>query len=322
MLKWTLRILGVLLAILVIAFLLFRAPDTDPAEMRAKYGGESSQFVALDKGLEVHLRDEGPRDAPAIILLHGSNADLHTWQAWADGLAEKYRVIRFDQRGHGLTGGTADEDYATAAYVADVDRVADHLGLEKFVLAGNSMGGGIAMQYALDRPERLAGLVLVDAGGAPVKREGGGNMAFTLARIPGVSSLVSQILPRSLVERSLKQSVSNQDVVTEEAVDRYWELARYPGNRTATRQRFGRSYSTFTPEQIAQAKVPTLVVWGEEDSLIPYSAAQWYMEHLPNATLANFPGIGHLPQEEAPEQSLAALTSWLDGLQLTAVAEN
>lgn len=308
------KIFAVIAVLLVAAFFILRVPDTDPAAMRAKYGAPPSQFVKLANGLTVHLRDEGPRDAPAIVLLHGSNADLHTWQAWADGLKANHRVIRFDQHGHGLTGPARDGDYRTEAFAADVDAVADALGLEAFVLAGNSMGGGIAARYAMLHPDRLTGLVLVDAGGAPVKREGGGNLAFTLARMPGVSSVLSQLLPRSLIEKSLSQSVSNQAVVTPQAVDRYWELARYPGNRQATSRRFAQGYRTFTPAQVAAIRTPTLVMWGEEDSLIPYAAASWYMRHLPNAALAHYPGIGHIPMEEAPERSLADLRNWLAAL--------
>ena len=76
------KILGVIAALLVGAFLFLRVPDTDKAEMRAKYATAPSQFVTLANGQEVHLRDEGPKDAPAIVLLHGSNADLSTWQPW------------------------------------------------------------------------------------------------------------------------------------------------------------------------------------------------------------------------------------------------
>ncbi|MBU1605548.1 MAG: alpha/beta hydrolase [Alphaproteobacteria bacterium] len=314
--KWLWRGLALLIVVVAATFLVLRVPDTDPATMRAKYGGPPSQFVELADGSTVHLRDEGPRDAPAIVLLHGSNADLHTWQSWAEDLRGDYRVIRFDQRGHGLTGSALDGDYAREAFVADVDRVTDALGLERFVLAGNSMGGGIAMAYALAHPERLAGLVLVDASGAPVEREGGGNIAFTLAQIPGVGALLSSILPRSLVEKSLRQSVSNEAVVTPEAVDRYWELARYPGNRAATAERFANRAPDFTAEQIEQAAVPTLVMWGEEDALIPYAAAGWYREHLPNATLAAYPGIGHLPMEEAAGRSVADLRAWLADREL------
>ena len=285
-------------------------PDTDPAEMQAKYGAAPSRMLAVGDGRQVHVRDEGPRDAP-IVLLHGSNADLHTWQAWTDALSADYRVVRFDQRGHGLTGPAADADYSIEAFAGDIDAVVDALGVERFVLAGNSMGGAIAMQYAIASPERLDGLVLVDASGAPIERNADGNIAFKLAAMPGVGSVMSQVLPRSLVERSLSQSVSNQKIVTGEAVDRYWELARYPGNRDATRARFSTPRSAFSAEQVAQTDVPTLVMWGEEDKLIPYEAAGWYMDHLPDATLAAYPGIGHLPMEEAPERSAADLQQWL-----------
>ena len=308
--KWFWRILGALALVLVAAFFVLRVPDTDPAEMQAKYGAAPSRMLAVGDGRQVHVRDEGPRDAP-IVLLHGSNADLHTWQAWTDALSADYRVVRFDQRGHGLTGPAADADYSIEAFAGDIDAVVDALGVERFVLAGNSMGGAIAMQYAIASPERLDGLVLVDASGAPIERDADGNIAFKLAAMPGVGSVMSQVLPRSLVERSLSQSVSNQKIVTGEAVDRYWELARYPGNRDATRARFSTPRSAFSAEQVAQTDVPTLVMWGEEDKLIPYEAAGWYMDHLPDATLAAYPGIGHLPMEEAPERSAADLQQWL-----------
>lgn len=312
--KWVGRGAIALLTLLVAAFLLLRVPDTDAEEMRAKYGGVPSQFLELSDGQRVHFRAEGPRDAPAIVLLHGFNADIHTWQPWADRLKADYRVIRFDQIGHGLTGPAVDDDYSLEAFVADLDEIATRLGAERFVLAGNSMGGWIAMGYAMAHPERLEGLVLVDAGGAPIQREGGGNLAFTLARTPVVGHLMSQVLPRALVARSLSQSVSNQKIVTDAAIDRYWEMARYPGNRDATRKRFSTPRESFDPAEIAQVEVPTLVIWGEEDALIPYRAAGWYLKHLPNATLVPYPGVGHIPQEEAPDRSVADLRAWLENL--------
>ena len=318
MMKRLAKILGVIFVLLAGAFLLLREPDTDPQAMWAKYGAAPSQKVQLADGRMIHLRDEGPTngqgDAPVIVLLHGSNADLHTWQLWVDRLKADYRVIRYDQRGHGLTGPAPDGDYRTDAFVADVDAVADRLGLERFVLAGNSMGGGIAMAYAVEHPERLRGLVLVDAGGADIKRKGSGNLLFTLAAIPVINKLMAQITPRSLVERSFSQSVANQAVVTPEAIDRYWELARYPGNREATLARFSQPRTPFTPAQVGAVTVPTLVMWGEQDSLIPFEAAGWYMEHLPNATLAAYKDIGHIPMEEAPDQSASDLRAFLQRL--------
>lgn len=314
MIKWTLRIVSAVAALLVVAFLVFRTPDTDAQAMRAKYGGSPSQFVSLGGGRSVHLRDEGPREALPVILLHGSNADLHTWQPWAEALRGRYRVVRYDQIGHGLTGSVPGGDYSRTAMAADVGRVADALGLDRFVLAGNSMGGGVALEYALAHPERLAGLVLVDASGAPQLEEASGNIGFTLARTPGVSRLMAQVTPRSLVESSLDQSVSNKAVLTDAAVDRYWELLRYPGNREATIRRFGQAYRPFDEAQLGTLAVPTLVMWGEEDRLIPLSSGRWLAERIPGATLVTYTGIGHLPMEESPRESAADLVRWLSAL--------
>ncbi len=309
--KWIAGILGGLLVLLGAAFLVFRVPDTDARTMWAKYGAAPSRTLQLEDGRTIHIRDEGPRDAPVIVLLHGSNADLHTWQPWSDALTDDYRVIRYDQRGHGLTGPAPDGDYSLDGFVRDVDAVTEALGVESFVLAGNSMGGWIAAGYAMRNPERLKGLVLVDAGGAPVEHEGGGNLAFKLAAMPGVGTALSQLLPRSLVEKSLSQSVSNQTVVTDAAVDRYWELARYPGNRAATGIRFATPRKPFRAEDVARIEMPVLVMWGEEDALIPFEAARWYETHLPHATLVAYPGVGHIPMEEAPERSAGDLRRWL-----------
>jgi pimeloyl-ACP methyl ester carboxylesterase len=308
------KILAVIVVALLSAFLIFRVPDTDPGEMRAKYGGAPSQFVELGNGVTTHVRDEGPREAPAIVLLHGSNSDLHTWQPWVDRLKRDWRVIRLDQRGHGLTGPAADGDYRREAFAGDIDRLADKLGLGRFVIAGNSMGGGIALEYALAHPDRLAGLVLVDASGAPRLEEAKGHIGFTLARMPGVSVVLSKTVPRALIERSLRQSVSNQAVVTEAAIDRYWELLRYPGNRAATGKRFATPNEPFTPAQLAAIRVPTLIVWGAEDRLIPVSSARWLAERIPGARLEVLPGVGHLPMEETPETTVRALRAWSGGV--------
>jgi pimeloyl-ACP methyl ester carboxylesterase len=319
--KWVFRGFLALVALLVIAFLIFRTPDTDAAEMRAKYGGAPSQFVAIGDGVTVHLRDEGPKDAPAIILLHGSNADLHTWEPWVQALKAKYRVIRFDQVGHGLTGPDPKHDYSRANYVADIGAVADKLGLKQFILGGNSMGGKHALAYAIAHPGRVTGLVLVDGSGGPMLKldkkkddEDSGNIGFKIAQTPGINLLVEQITPRSLIAQSLEQSVSVKSVASEAAVDRYWEMLRYPGNRRATLKRFSQPYDPLGEAEIAGVATPTLILWGEEDRVIPVEAGQWLAKTLPNNRLVVYPGIGHLPQEEAVAATLGDLLPWLDRL--------
>ncbi len=309
--KWLRRVLFIVLAVLGGAYLLLRTPDTDPAAMKAKYGGAPSQFLALGNGLNVHLRDEGPRDAPVIVLLHGSNSDLHTWDPWTAQLSKTYRIIRFDQPGHGLTGPAPDGVYSAASIVSVIEQVTTQLGVTRFALAGNSMGGGNALTYALAHPEKLTALVLIDSAGAPRLATEPGNIGFKIARTPVLNKLMLSVTPRSLVERSLSQSVWNQAVVTPAAVDRYWELLRYPGNRQATLDRFGSGWKVFDAAQLANLHIPVLILWGAHDGLIDPASAQWFKRALPASTLIIYPDAGHLPMEEVAQRSAQDLANWL-----------
>ena len=309
-LKW----LAVLVAVLLVAFLILRTPDTDRKAMIAKYGAPPSQFVTLRPGLTVHYRDEGPRDAPVIMLLHGSNADLHTWDAWTAALTDRYRVVRFDQIGHGLTGADPAGGYAPRTFADDVGRMADKLGLERFVLAGNSMGGGIALRFALAHPERVSALVLIDSAGAPRLGKAAGNIGFTLARNPVGGWLMTRITPRSLVAKSLHQTVSNQAVVSAATIDRYWELLRFPGNRAATVVRFSQPMTAFAASRLTKLPMPVLIQWGAQDPLIPLAAGQWLHRAIPGSKMIVYLGIGHVPMEEAAAKSVADLRGWLAAL--------
>jgi pimeloyl-ACP methyl ester carboxylesterase len=305
------RVLGLFLLLAGAAAFLLWTPDTDPAAMRAKYGSAPSQFVDVGNGLTVHFRDEGPRDAPVILLLHGSNADLHTWDPWAKALSSKYRVVRFDQIGHGLTGPNPAHDYGANAMVATTDAVATKLGLKRFVIAGNSMGGWIAWQYAIAHPDKTAGLVLIDAGGAPVDKAQSLPIGFRIARTPVLRDAMLYFTPRSLVAKSLSHSVSNQAVVTDATIDRYWELLRCPGNRQATIDRFAQPFAPPQPDKLATIRLPTLILWGEADKLLPVSGAKWFATHIAGSKTIIYPGIGHLPMEETADKSAADLANWL-----------
>jgi len=128
---------------------------------------------------------------------------------------------------------------------------------------------------------------------------------------PGLRDIMKVITPRSMIETSLHQSVSNQAIITPAVVDRYWELLRYPGNRQATLDRFGSPRESATEAQVHAITTPTLIMWGAEDKLIPVASAAWFAGLLPNAKRVTYPGIGHLLMEETPDRSAADLTSWL-----------
>ena len=311
-LRIALWIVGVLLAVLVVAWLVLRAPDIPVATLRARYASPASRFVEVSPGLTIHLRDEGPRGAMTIVLLHGSNASLHTWEPWVERLKDRYRVITLDLPAHGLSGPAPGGQYTLDAYARVVDAVARERGLTRFVLGGNSMGGGVAARYAADHPERISALILVDASGQPYP-EGDGETStlLTIARQPVIRDLVAQLTPRWLVAQSLQRAVSNRAVLTPAAIDRYWALLRYPGNRVATIERFAQGYQSVSVADLGRVRAPALILWGREDRFIPVASAAYFGQALPQARTVIYERIGHLPMEETPDRSAADVRAFL-----------
>jgi pimeloyl-ACP methyl ester carboxylesterase len=290
----------------------FQVPDIPVADLRAKYGSPASQYVTLAPGTVVHLRDEGPRAGFPIVLLHGSNASLHTWEPWTQRLKSRYRVISFDFPGHGLSGPVPSHDYSSAAYVGITEAVVAKLGLTRFAIAGNSMGGGVAWNYTAAHPDKVSALVLVDAVGMPEPRNTSLPIGFRIARIPVLRTVLASVVPRSMIEKSLHQTVSVQGVVTPAMVDRYWDLLRYPGNREATLDRFAGYKASANTGALKTITAATLILWGRGDKLIPVESADWFSHQLPNARVTIFDGVGHIPMEEAPDRSLAPVLKLLD----------
>ncbi len=312
-LKWLVAIVVVLVAAI---FIWGFAPDTDATAMKAKYGGGASQFAELRPGLNVHYRDEGKRDGRVLVLIHGSNASLHTWEPWAKRLRADYRIISMDLPGHGLTGVNPAGVYDNASYVGVVDALLTKLGVTKAVIGGNSMGGGVSWMYALAHPEKTEALLLVDAGGQPQAKPDELPIGFRLMRMPVIKEAARLIAPRSIFESSIKNTMSVQSKIDDALIDRYWELNRYPGNREATMKRFSdpRGMGSGSKDKLATIKVPVIIMWGEEDKLIPVSSARWFAEAVSGSKLIIYPGVGHIPMEEIPERSASDVKAWLDAL--------
>lgn len=305
--------LGLCLLVLA-AFLALRTPDTDRDAMIAKYGGPDAQFALGPAGQRIHYRDAGRRDGPVMVLLHGSNSSLHTWEPLVKRLGESYRIVTLDLPGHGLTGATPDKDYGADGMMAAVDVVAARLDLDHFILGGNSMGGWVAWRYALSEPGRVDALLLLDAAGMPLRKgekRPPSNVGFRLLQYPFGRWLAGQITPRALVEKSLRGSVARQEIVDDAMVDRYWELLRFPGNREATSKRAQLDRELSIADQIGAIKAPTLVLFGMEDRLINPSAAETFRERIAGSEVVLLAGIGHLPMEEAPDATAAAISDFL-----------
>lgn len=315
--KRLLKYLGIMILIAFTGLFLWGyAPDTDAKAMKAKYGNGASQFVELQPGLKVHYRDEGVRGGRTIMLIHGSNASLHTWEPWVTILGKDYRIISLDLPGHGLTGTHPGGVYDYPVFVDVVDRLMTRLKVKSAVIGGNSMGGGTAWMFALAHPEKTDAVLLIDAAGAPQWQARKIPIGFRLARMPVVKELTRFIAPRSMFESSIKTSMSVQSKIDDALVDRYWELNRFPGNREATMKRFALPHNNrqASKEGLAAIMVPVMIMWGEEDNLIPVESAKWFADALPGAKLVIYPKVGHIPMEEVPEQSANDVKVWLDSI--------
>ena len=311
--KLTIRILGVVLvAICVFAvagILATWAPDRPVSALVQRWAPAPSKFMTVD-GMQVHVRDEGPRDDPMpIVLLHGTSASLHTWDGWTQALKSQRRVIRFDLPAFGLTGPHPNNDYSIASYIHVVMGVVDQLGVGQFVLAGNSLGGQIAWGAALAHPQRVGKLVLVDAAGYPFE-PASVPIGFRIARMPGVRVLMEKVLPRGIVESSVRNVYGDPGRVTPELVDRYYELTLRTGNRKALAYRMDQRLSG-QEDTIKNIKVPTLIVWGAKDRLIPIDSAHRFAADIQGAQLVVFDALGHVPHEEDAVKTVDTVKAFL-----------
>ena len=308
------RISGLFAVVVVLAVtaLLWRAwePDRSVEALTARWAPPPSQFVEIET-LRVHVRDVGPRDdARPIVLLHGTSASLHTWEPWVAVLSKTHRVITLDLPGFGLTGASADGDVSIAQTLRVLHALLEKLDVKQPVVGGNSYGGRIAWEYAVAYPGEVSALVLVDASGYPLQSKSV-PIGFRIARTPGLRRLAEKLLPRSVIEDSVRNVYVDQSKVTPEVVDRYFELTLREGNRVALARRFEQVPLAGDTDQLKSLHVPTLILWGAEDRLIPLEYGQRFDADVPNSALVVFPNVGHVPQEEAPELSVAAVEKWL-----------
>lgn len=302
----------VVLLFLIIAVLvaLSWAPPRPVESLTERWAPEPSGFVEVS-GMQVHVRDEGRRDDPVpLVLLHGTSASLHTWEAVVDELKQQRRVISLDLPGFGLTGPFPDGDYRMRHYVDFLSTFLDRLKVERAVLIGNSFGGQLAWEMALDQPRRVERLVLIDAAGYP-RQSTSVPIGFKLAGIPGLAPLMANILPRRLVESSTRSVYGDPGKVTPELVDRYYELTLREGNREALRERFKQVPAVDNSKRIASIQTPTLIIWGGRDGLIPPLNARRFKDDIAGSELVMFDDLGHVPQEEAPSRVAAAIRAFL-----------
>ena len=298
------------IVLVVVALAAVWAPDEPVEELAGRWAPPPSRFIALD-GMQVHFRDEGPRDdSIPLVLLHGTSSSLQTWDGWEGALRIDHRIIRMDLPGFGLTGPSPGNDYSIEAYVRFTLHLLDALGVRRFSVAGNSLGGEIAWHLAASAPERVSRLVLVDAAGYPMSSTSV-PIGFRMARTPWMSWMMTRVLPRAIVRSSVRDVYGDPDRVTDSLVDRYYELTLRSGNRASLPMRFAQSHPGADTLLLRDLRQPTLVLWGERDRLIPPEVASRFGRDVQGSRVILYRGLGHVPQEEDPLRTAADVRTFL-----------
>jgi len=306
-----------LAAVLVIGAAVMIRLDMPRTALIAKYAGPRARFVALPDGTVAHVRLEGPRDKPAVVLLHGAMNSLQSWDPWTQRLAENYRVIRIDEPGHGLTGPTVGGDYSRAGMVSFVHAVLGRLNVRRAAIIGHSMGGGVAAEYAERYPNEVWALVLVDASGIP--RTGPRSSLDAMAHHALLRPVLRWTLPRWMIGAGIRNTVGDRSKATDEMIDRIYDLLHFPGNRAGLIGHYlAPNDDSAVEAALPRLAVPTLIEWGGSDPVLPLSSAREFQRLIPDARLIVYPGVGHLVPEELPEQSEHDAAIFLAGVQPSA----
>jgi pimeloyl-ACP methyl ester carboxylesterase len=301
-----LTVVALLAVTMAISLWIYR--DIPAVQLEAKYASPASRFMHLD-GVRIHYRDEG--SGPAILLLHANFSNLLGWDPWVQALQDRYRVVRFDIPAFGLTGPDPGGDYSNARTLALTEKFVDALGLRRFVIAGTSLGGGIAIRYAAAHPDRIEKLILLNPGILE-----GRSMAQAGTRVPRAADILKYTTPRALAAFMLRSRAGSSDRITEEHIDRWYEMWMREGNRGAILDRLRAYDSTDVAEVVAEVRVPVLILWGEANPQTPIGQAaelQAMLSGSPEVRLITYPGVGHPALEEAGALIARDVRAYLDG---------
>lgn len=294
-----------LTALTVLSFWLW-TPDVPRANLEARYLAAPTDMRSVGPW-QLHVRQSGPPEAPAVVLLHGFGSSLHTWEAWAQALSVTHRVVRIDLPGSGLSPPDPAHDYRDARSLDMLIALMDSLGLQRASWVGHSMGGRIAWTLAARHPERVDKLVLV----AP---DGFASFGFEYGKpmdVPATLGLMRHVLPKPVLRMNLQSAYARPDSLSEAVTTRYHDLILAPGARQAMLDRLKQTVLQEPVPLLRQIKAPTLLVWGEADAMIPVRNAQDYLQAIAGSRLVSWPQVGHLPQEEAAEASQQAVADFL-----------
>ena len=248
--------------------------------------------------LDWHIKMAG-RGFP-LVLLHGLGASSFSWRENIGSLSQHFQVLAPDLPGHGRTSPDVVADFRLETLTRELLHLLDEHGVARAALAGNSLGGSLALLLARQCPERFPALVLL-APGAALKRA---PLIFYPLRLPLLGPALAALLGPWTARAALHLSYYHKELITPEVVAGYAATFRTLAQRLALR-RLACQIDYWPLSRVdallRQVRQPICLIWGERDRILPVGQAGWLKERLPQAELHLLPDVGHAPQEEAPE---------------------
>ncbi len=314
--RLTVLVLGVLLLLLLVGPFLIPVPPLEGTKPVEALADADSRFVEIN-GLSVHYKTTGQGE-PVFVLLHGFGASLYSWNAVMGPLGELGTVIAYDRPAFGLTERPltweGESPYSPQAQVDLLLGLLDHFGVERAILVGNSAGGTVAMNFTLQHPDRVMALILVD----PAVYGGGGAPAWIrpLLRTPQMRHL-GPLIARQIQIRGpelIKLAWYDPTRIPEETLALYQKPLQAENWDRALWELTVASQESGLADRLAEFTLPTLVITGEEDKIVPTEQSIRLAGELPNAELVIIPQAGHLPHEEQPDAFVEAVKSFIRSL--------
>jgi pimeloyl-ACP methyl ester carboxylesterase len=277
---------------------------------------DDSEFINLN-GLDIHVKKKG-QGGPVFVLLHGFAASLYSWQPVMESLSQLGTVIAYDRPGFGLSehpiSWQGENPYSSEVQIELVFALLDHFGIEKAILVGNSAGGTVAMQAALAHPDRVSALILVD----PAVYSGGGAPGWVqpVLATPQMRRL-GPLVTRQILRRGrelIKLAWHNPERLQPEMVENYLKPFKVQNWDKAFWEFTLASRPTDLARHLSELSMPTLVITGDDDRIVPTKESLRLVNELPNANLALIEEAGHVPHEEQPEKFMEAVAEFIKQL--------
>lgn len=263
------------------------------------------------KGVRYHYLKYPGNRAP-VFLLHGFAASTYTWQGVIPYLTEPgYPVWALDMKGFGWSDKPRNAAYDPYTLMEEVNQWMETVGLSNVVFVGNSLGGAVGWLMALEHPDKVNRLVLVDAAGYPVKKP----FPVRMASAPLAGPMIRLFFSRFWVRWGLKQAYYHRDWITNAQVSAYFDRLRTPNGLGAqaavARALDPRGFEKYV-QKIPSIQQETLLIWGREDEWIPLDKVGYrFNREIPASRLVVIQECGHIPQEEHPEKTARLIKTFI-----------